>query len=280
MRSFRDDIIPEILSSGAYTTPPNLCKHPRKNGLLTTLKLHHSVLRAFLSSGMAAKRGDFGWETWRDYAGQPWIDLEQMGGHIEVEGFDQLIGGQSLPAVYAANHMSMLETVTLPPLLLLFGKLGIVLKKQLLDVPIAGCAFKSKPIVALGRDNPREDLAKVLREGVEILKSGVSLLIFPQGTRRDVFRPRQFNSIGAKLAEKAGVPIIPIALQCNVLGVGKYTKDFGPVDITKPMRFACGKPMPVTKQNARDVQKACTDFIASKLRQWDFPVEAGEESNE
>lgn len=275
MRTFRNDIVPLIRETGRYATPPSICPHPARNGIATTLRLNWSMLRAFLTSGMAAKRGNFSWDSWVDYAGRPWVDIERLGGTIEVEGFNQLAHA-NLPVVYAANHMSMLETVTLPPLLLLYGRVGIVLKKQLLDVPIAGCAFKTKPIVALGRDNPREDLVKVLKEGTEILKSGVSLLIFPQGTRRSVFRPRQFNSIAVKLAEKSGVPVVPIALQCNILGVGKYTKDFGPVDITKPMRFSCGKPMSVDKGSAKDVQKHCTDFIAGKLRQWQFPVEDGE----
>ena len=48
----------------------------------------------------------------------------------------------------------------------------------------------------------------------------------------------------------------------------KYTKDFGPVNTDIPVRFRCGPAMEVTRTNARDVQQACIDFIASSLEEW------------
>jgi len=99
-------------------------------------------------------------------------------------------------------------------------------------------------------------------------------LIFPQGTRRAVFNPRQFNSIGVKLAERAGVPVVPIALRCDLIGVGKYTKDLGPVNLANPVRFACG-PMLDVSENAKEAQRRCTDFILGKMKAWGMPVKEG-----
>ena len=71
-----------------------------------------------------------------------------------------------------------------------------------------------------------------------------------------------------KLAQNAGVPVVPVAGQTTFLGVGKYTKDFGPVDTSVPVRFTCGPVLPVTRATAKAVQAQCIDFIASKLEEW------------
>ena len=94
------------------------------------------------------------------------------------------------------------------------------------------------------------------------------MLLYPQGTRQPYFDCRKFNTLGVKLAQNAGVPIVPVAGQTAFLGVGKYTKDFGPVDTSIPVRFACGPVIEVTRSNAKEAQAQCVDFIASKLEAW------------
>jgi len=268
------DMQERIRTTGAYTTPDGVCSRPWRNSWRASCWIGFSVLRALWRSGMSARKNRFGHREWALYAGQIFFDAERIGGRVSCEGF---LGraGYTGPVVYVANHMSMLETMVLPVLLITFGPLGIVLKKSLLDYPIAGRAFSSKPVIGLGRTNPREDLMTVLTEGEAILKSGTSLLIFPQGTRRSVFRAAQFNSIGVKLAERAGVPVVPVALRCDFLGVGRYTKDLGPVDVQAPIRFACGPVLKVGELPAKALHVACIGFIEQKIRDWGLPVADG-----
>ncbi len=265
----------QLRETGSYETQPGVCKKPWKNGFRASYWVNWRLVWMLYNAGMSARKGLFSWARWAELTFGMYTDIESIGGKFYLEGFERL-RDTKMPVVYVANHMSMLETMILPTALMAFGELGIVLKKSLLDVPIAGDAFRSKPIIALGRSNPREDLVAVLNEGEAILKSGVSLMIFPQGTRRAVFNPKQFNTIGVKLAERAGVPVVPIALRCDLLGVGKYTKDLGPVDLTAPVRIACGEPMMVERSNAKEVQHACTDFILNKHKAWGLPVKEGE----
>ena len=51
-----------------------------------------------------------------------------------------------------------------------------------------------------------------MEEGSERLKKGKSVLIFPQKTRSEIFNPKEFNSLGVKLAKKNNVPVIPMAV--------------------------------------------------------------------
>jgi len=58
-----------------------------------------------------------------------------------------------------------------------------------------------EPIV-VSRHNSRKDFVLVMTRGKEILSGGRSLVIFPQSTRLIDFRPKEFNSLGVKLASK------------------------------------------------------------------------------
>jgi 1-acyl-sn-glycerol-3-phosphate acyltransferase len=82
------------------------------------------------------------------------------------------------------------------------------------------------------------------------------------------FRPAEFNTLGIKLALKAGVPVVPIALKTDAWGVGKIMKDFGRIDRTKKVRFAFGKPMEIKGRGA-DEHQAIISFIQESLARWE-----------
>ena len=87
-----------------------------------------------------------------------------------------------------------------------------VMKKSLVTLPFFGAVMRSRDPIVVGRTNPREDLTAVLEGGVERLKKGISIIVFPQSTRTPDFDPQHFNTIGVKLARKAGVPVVPAFL--------------------------------------------------------------------
>jgi 1-acyl-sn-glycerol-3-phosphate acyltransferase len=107
----------------------------------------------------------------------------------------------------------------------------------------------------------------VLNEGAKKIEQGVSIVIFPQSTRSNDFKPDEFNSLGIKLALKAGVPVVPLALKTDAWGKGKIIKDFGPVDKNKKVFFAFGEPMKIKGRGAEEHQKVI-DFIQDNLSQW------------
>ena len=115
---------------------------------------------------------------------------------------------------------------------------------------------------------------RVFSEGVARIKEGHSILIFPQGSRERVFSRKLYSSIGAKLAEKAGVPVMPIAVKtdCDPTrpdGKG-FMKDFGTVDPSKDIRLRCGTPIEGT---AKEMHQKVFDWIKAQLEEWELPTE-------
>ncbi len=256
-------------ATGEYRTPPEALGKPRKNGLLTSLSFNvRALLRSMLRGGhLARSKGGFTDDQWKECGLHLFWETERMGTEVILEGFDQLKGVG--PVVLVSNHMSLYETFAFPPLMLAYGQVAIVLKESLLRVPYVGNAFRQRNVIPVGREDPRADLKQVLSEGEKMIREkGASVILYPQGTRQPYFDCHKFNTLGVKLAQNAGVPIVPVAGQTTFLGVGKYTKDFGPVDTSVPVRFACGPVLSVTRTNAKEVQAQCVDFIASKLESW------------
>ncbi|HXX53965.1 MAG TPA: lysophospholipid acyltransferase family protein, partial [Thermodesulfovibrionales bacterium] len=192
--------------------------------------------------------------------------LEHVGVSVEIVGADSFLALDG-PCVFVANHMSTLETFVLPCIIGPFRSLTFVVKKGLIDYPVFRHVMRSRDPITVCRENPRDDLRAVLEGGAEKLKAGYSLVIFPQATRYPVFDPRIFNSMGIKLARKAKVPVIPIALKTDAWAEGRYVKDFGRVYPRRKVHFAFGKPLWVKDRGAEEHNEVIT-FIISKLKEW------------
>lgn len=192
--------------------------------------------------------------------------LESAGVHVEITGINY-VERLETPCVVIANHMSMLETVILPIIIQPVRNITFIVKQALLDYPVFKHIMRSRDPIAVGRSNPREDLKAVIEGGIDRLKRGVSIIVFPQTTRTPSFDPAQFNTIGVKLAQRANVPIVPLALLTDAWQNGKRVKDFGKIDSSKKVHFAFGEPMCVQGRGT-DEHQAIINFISSKLQEW------------
>ena len=236
----------------------------------------HSFLYASTIIGIVARCAIknlfrvFDYEEWARTCMASVRFAERLGGVVTFEGFEQRVAHDG-PVVYVSNHMSTLETMVFPTTLLAFGKLAIILKKSLTEIPLVGAAALAVGSIAVTRKNAREDLKTVLEEGTKRLAEGHSVLLFPQGTRQAVFDAKKFNSLGAKLAERAGVPVVPLAVKTDFLQTGKWIRDFGPVDPNKPIRFACGPVLPVSL-GTRALHEQSVAFIEAKIKEWGLPT--------
>ena len=241
-----------------------------------SIKALNSFLYAFTILGIVSRCAisrlfrRFDYEEWSKICMSSVVFAEKLGGVVTFEGFRQRVAYNG-PVVYVSNHMSTLETMVFPTTLISFGKLAIVLKKSLTEIPLVGAAALAVGSIAVTRKNAREDLKTVLEEGAKRLAQGHSVLLFPQGTRQAVFDGKKFNSLGAKLAERAGVPVVPLAVKTDFLQTGKWIRDFGPVDPNKPIRFACGPVLPVSL-GARSLHEQSVAFIETKLKEWGLPT--------
>ena len=114
----------------------------------------------------------------------------------------------------------------------------------------------------------------MLTGGVERLKRGISMVVFPQGTRTTDYDEAKFNSIAIKIAKRAGVPVVPIAMRTDAWGSdGWKVRDFGKIRPQCPVHFEFGEPMEI-EGNGRDNQARLAAFIGERYRSWtkDVPI--------
>ena len=215
------------------------------------------------------------------YSSDAWIGssvaireaIEKSGVKITVEGMDKFknLGG---PCVFVGNHMSTLETFVLPSLIRPFRPVTYVVKRSLLEYPVFRHVMRSRYPIVVDREDARADFTVVMKEGVDYLSKGVSIIVFPQSTRHRELNKQQFNSIGVKLARKANVPVVPLALRTDAWGVNKFfgpLKDYGPICSKIPVNIRFGDPITITG-NGKDEQEQVFSFIAHALDEWGIPL--------
>lgn len=129
------------------------------------------------------------------------------GTKVQVIGEEQVPKDQ--PVLYVANHRSyfdILLTYSRCP-----GLTGYVAKKEMLKYPLLRDWMKKLYCLFLDREDIREGLKTIL-QGIEYVKQGISICIFPEGTRNKEEKMLPFKEGSLKIAEKTGCLIIPMAI--------------------------------------------------------------------
>jgi 1-acyl-sn-glycerol-3-phosphate acyltransferase len=134
--------------------------------------------------------------------------LKIIGEKIIVRGMENL--EPPVPTVYICNHKSNLDIFIL--LALIDEPFVFIGKKEIEKFPIVNTWFKSIGCIILDREDIRESL-KAIMAGIEKLKEGRSIAIFPEGSRGKDDELKDLKRGSFKLATKTNVPITPIALQ-------------------------------------------------------------------
>jgi 1-acyl-sn-glycerol-3-phosphate acyltransferase len=197
--------------------------------------------------------------------------IEGCGGRFHITGFDN-VRNLEKPVVFISNHMSTLETLVLPVLIVQFRRVTYVVKEKLVKGHVFGPIMRSREPITVGRVDPKQDLEAVLNGGKKLIDEGYSIIIFPQSTRREVFRRSQFNSLGVKLALHAGVDIVPIALKTDFWSNGALHTGFGPIRRNLPIHIAFGPAMTPTGRGRAEHLKVI-EFIESHLKAWGGAIE-------
>jgi 1-acyl-sn-glycerol-3-phosphate acyltransferase len=251
-------------AQGSYRTQPRTIFPLAR--LFPSLFYYPQFLRqVFWASGLA-KQGKYGGEEWWRSSLLAMLALETVGVQIEISGVHLLeqING---PCVLIGNHMSTLETICLPGVVQPYKDCTFIVKRGIVEYPVFKHLMRARDPIVVDRENPRDDLKVVLEQGEQILAGGRSIIVFPQTTRTVQFDPEQFNTIGVKLARRANVPIIPIALKTDAWGIGALVKEFGRIDPRKTVHMAFGAPI-VIKSRGNDEHKQIIDFIQQQMERW------------
>lgn len=184
----------------------------------------------------------------------------RLGGvRVTVEDHSGLDPEQTVLLV--SNHQGDFD---IPVLLGYSGrKLAFVAKKELANIPsvsqwmgLMGCIF-------LDREDRRKQVRQI-RQTVEQLQQGLSMVIFPEGTRSRGGPMRPFAAGSLNIAEKAGVPILPVTLvdTYKVLPKGKFLLQGTSV---KMILHPAVQTNELTKEEKRNLHTRVRDIVASGL---------------
>ncbi len=251
----------------AYRTPEGVRRSFTEYLFLgTRWSPYSNFFQIMFRSRKLAVAGSYDDEAWSDSSLDVMERLERCGARFTISGLDN-VRALSGPAVFVANHMSTLETNLLPGLISPIRICTFVVKEKLLHGPIWGPIMRSRHPIAVTRTDARKDLDTVMAEGARYLAEGRSIIIFPQGTRKERFLRPEFNSLGVKLAARAGVPVLPIALKTDYWGNSGLFRGFGPVRRSRPVMVEFGPAIPVSGRGKAE-HEACLDFIEGRLRSW------------
>ena len=256
-----------LFEDDSYHTEPRGFSAVRRWCTWNSAYFYSNFLRVVRRGAAWTKRGEYTRQNWFDLSYKVVRMLEHNGAVLDVAGLGNIHAVDG-PVVFVSNHMSVLETVVLPCLVLKHSDLCITLKEQLFDVPVFGTLLKGFRTISVSRTNPIDDYKKIMKEGSKAISEGYSVLIFPQSTRTTEFSAEDFNTVGAKLAKRASAPMIPIALKTDFWGRGRIIKDFGPMSRDKKVYFRFGQPIAVESRNGRDENQQVIEFIQKNLAQW------------
>jgi len=151
--------------------------------------------------------------------GSLWGDLA-----IALAGVDLRVTGEEnlwsqRPAVFIFNHQSGLDAMV--AIKLLRRDMTGVAKRELQRNPIFGPIFMAAGVVFIDRGDTRKAI-DALEPAVQALRQGLSLAIFPEGTRSETTRVGPFKKGAFHIAMQAGVPIVPVILKNTVDALPKH----------------------------------------------------------
>ena len=134
------------------------------------------------------------------------------------------------PALYVCNHQSVWETLFFN---LLIPDVAIVLKEELLSIPVFGWFLRNSPMIPLNRHAGASAMRNLIRDARKAISEGRSVLIFPEGTRRGAYSDADFKVGAAALYSALGVPIVPVALTSGLFWEnGSFLKYGGTIDVS------------------------------------------------
>jgi 1-acyl-sn-glycerol-3-phosphate acyltransferase len=262
-----------LRTAGGYESPVSsvLSSRSRRAALASTrfyLRLWSIIVRAWFT----ARSGRYGSVAWTRDSYSILRTIEYCGGRLCIAGAEGMVRTPGAK-VYVSNHMSALETLILPSILLSAGPATFVIKTSLMRYPFFGGVLRALDPVCVNRSSARDDLRTVLSEGEKKCRAGISVVLFPQATRSLDFDPSAFNTLGAKLAARAGVSLVPVAVKTDFMGIGRIMRDFGRISPDRTVRVAFGPPIDAATA-PRDAHRQAVEFIVGALTGWGVSVHA------
>lgn len=190
-----------------------------------------------------------------------WLQRIICGLGYRAEGLEHL--PDSGPVIIMAKHQSAWETIALRGFLR--PDQSWVLKRELMLIPIFGWALRFAKSIPIDRSAGRRAIMDVVKNGTKRLEEGRFVVIFPEGTRTVPGQRQKYGIGGGMLAQRSGVPVVPLAHNAGVFwgrrGVKKYP---GTIQVV------IGPPIESTGRKAAEIMREVEDWI--EARQQELPL--------
>ncbi|MCC5867895.1 MAG: 1-acyl-sn-glycerol-3-phosphate acyltransferase [Gammaproteobacteria bacterium] len=173
---------------------------------------------------------------------------------FEVEGLEHL---PQRNTVVMIKHSSAFETLAE---LTIFPPQCWVLKRELMWIPIFGWALKWLRPIAINRAGGRNAVDQVVAQGSERLREGLWVMIFPEGTRTAVGQTRRYGLSAVLLAQKNGLPVVPVAHNAGVVWPRR-----GLLKRPGTVRMVIGPPIDTVGRDVREINAQVQDWIESRV---------------
>lgn len=187
-----------------------------------------------------------------------WLQRWMCGLKYEIHGLENLpFDG---PCIVMAKHQSTWETIALRGIFK--PQQSWVLKQELMQLPIFGWALRFTKSIPIDRSAGRRAVIDVVKQGTARLEEGRWVIVFPEGTRTAPGERRKYGMGGGVLAQRSGMPVIPVAHNAGVFwrrrGVKKYP---GTIQVI------VGEPISSAGRTAAEITLDVENWIEQKQTQ-------------
>ena len=178
----------------------------------------------------------------------------------EVQGRENL---PQEPCVLLVKHQSTWDTLFVQTLV---RPQTTLIKRELLWIPFFGWAFAVTRPIAIDRKAPRQAYRRLLEQGAQRLASGMSVTLFPEGTRVPWGEQRPFQPGGAALAARAGCPVVAVAHDG-----GRYWPAHSFSKRPGTVRVRISEPIPATGKKHSEINELAETWMAAQMRELQQP---------
>lgn len=186
--------------------------------------------------------------------------LRVAGIRVRMEGADMLRPGER--HIYVANHASLFD---IPVILAnVPDNVRIMYKRELERIPVFGWCLRISPFIAIDRERSRE-AADVLDAVVSTMRTGSSVLVFPEGTRSEDGHVQAFRRGAFTLAVRSGRSIVPLALVGTASILPKGTKRINGGEVGLRIGAPIAVPAEATRAEEKELMETVRQIIVKAV---------------